>query len=88
MSQRKKISTTISPESYAFLSSLIRSKRASTLAEAVDLVLERAREEEYRERLERATAAYFDNLSPEQAAEENALGEAVARAAGEINLDE
>lgn len=88
MARRKKISTTISLESYAFLRSLIRSRRAKSLAEAVDTALQRARDQEYRERLEREMAAYFDSLTPEQLAEENEFGEAVSRTAGEINFDE
>jgi urease accessory protein UreF len=88
MPRRKKISTTISPEGYNYLRSLVRKKRAANMAEAVDLVLQRAREEQNREELERATAAFFDSLSPEEREEENRLGEALSRAAEEVNFDE
>jgi hypothetical protein len=88
MARRKKLSTTISPESYAYLRSLVRKKRAATMAEAVDLVLQRAREAQNREELERATAAFFDSLSPGEMEEENRVGEALSRAAEEVNFDE
>jgi hypothetical protein len=88
MPRRKKISTTISPEGYNYLRSLVRKKRAANMAEAVDLVLQRAREEQTREELERATAAYFDNLTPEEAAEQNEMGEWLSKAAEEVNFDE
>lgn len=88
MARRKKISTTISPESYSFLRFLVRKRRAANMAEAVDLVLQRAREEHNREELEKATAAYFDNMTPEEAAEQNEMGEWLSKAAEEVNFDE
>ncbi|MGH9746908.1 MAG: hypothetical protein ACRD59_12470 [Candidatus Acidiferrales bacterium] len=88
MARRKKISTTISPESYAFLRALIRSRKAENLAQALDYVLDEIRRADNRARLEAATATYYENASQEAIREENELAEASSKAAGEINLDE
>jgi hypothetical protein len=85
---RQKISTTIAPENEAFLKSLIKRGKASTLAEAVDRAVAVARRAESRERLEAATEAYFASLSPEALEEENRLGEALEYEAGLVNFDE
>ena len=86
--RRKKVSTTISPESYEFLHGLIRSGRAENLAQALDLVLEEIRRAENRRRLEQATAAYYENASEEQIKEENELGRALSSATSDILFDE
>lgn len=39
-------------------------------------------------RLERATAEYFDNMSPEVAAEETALGAAMSEVTTRLDLDQ
>jgi hypothetical protein len=85
--KRKKISTTIAPEGYAFLQTLIASGRAHNLAEAVDLVLEEVRRADNRARLEQATTAYYDSLTHEEIEEENELGGLIS-ASNEINADE
>jgi len=88
MAYRKKISTTISPDGYTFIRRLIRSGKAKNFAEAFDLVIEESLRADNRARLERATAEYFKNLSPEVQAEEHELVEFLNRAAGEIDFDE
>jgi hypothetical protein len=85
---RKKISTTIAPESYAFLKSLIASGKAENLAEAVDLVLDEIRRTDNRDRLERMTADGYQNMSPEARNENNELEDALTRSVGEVRLDE
>jgi hypothetical protein len=45
------------------------------------------RRAENRARLERDTAAYFEGLSPEALREEQLLGDALSRMAGEIDFD-
>jgi hypothetical protein len=85
---RQKISTTIAPENAAFLRSMLKRGKADTLAEAIDRALSVARKAEARARLEAATEAYFDSLSPEALEEENRLGEALAEEAGHVNFDE
>ena len=87
MPRRKKLSTTISPEGYAFLRSLIRSGRAESLAQAVDLALEEVRQIENRRKLEQATAEYYANASQEAIDEENNLATSFAAGAGEIDID-
>jgi hypothetical protein len=74
---REKISTTISSVSLAYLEQLIQKDEARTLADAIDLTV----------RLANDTAAYFDNLSPEAAEEENRLAEALSNSAKGIDFD-
>jgi len=85
---RVKISTTVAPETGAYLRSLIRRGKAANLAEAVDRVVAVASRADSRRKLEAATAAYFASLSPEALEEENRLGEAFASEAGQVNFDE
>jgi hypothetical protein len=84
---RQKISTTISPRTLSYLQQLIDSGEVQTLADAVDLVIERLLVFENRERLDNDTAAYFANLSPEAEEEESRLGSALANSARGVNVD-
>jgi len=84
---RQKISTTIAPGTLAYLEKLIAKREAYTLAEAIDLLVERVQLVENRERLERDTAAYFEQLSPEAAEEEATLGAALADSARGVDVD-
>jgi hypothetical protein len=86
-SNRRKISTTVAPETDAFLKSLVRRGKAANLAEAVDRVVAMARRAESRRRLEAATAAYYDSLSGQQLKEENDLELAVAHASSLVDYD-
>jgi len=85
---RQKISTTISSSTLAYLEQLIRNGQARTLAEATDLAVERLLIYENRERLANDTAAYFENMTEEEAAEEQKLEAALSQSAGGINFDE
>lgn len=84
---RKKLSTTISSDSYSYIERQIASGQASSVAEVVDRALERVRRLENRLRLERDTSAYFNSLSPGAAREEAALGAALGRMVDEVDLD-
>jgi hypothetical protein len=84
---RQKISTTVSPDTLAYLNDMIAKGEARNLAEALDLAMERLLAYENRERLARDTAAYFDGMSPEQAAEEERLGAALAAGVKGIDFD-
>jgi hypothetical protein len=84
---RQKISTTISPRTLSYLQRLIDQGEVQTLADAVDLAIERLLAFENRERLENDTAAYFANLSPEAEEEESRLGAALANNGSGANLD-
>ena len=84
---RQKISTTIAPQTLAYLEQIVESGEAATLAEAIDAAVERLRAMENRERLERDTAAYFDHMSPEESAEEERLAVALSQAARGVNFD-
>jgi hypothetical protein len=88
MSQRHKVSTTVAPESIAYLRSLIRRGKARNLAQAVDLAVSRARRAESRARLEADTAAYFDQLSPRARKEEARLETLFGGGLDEIDVDE
>jgi len=84
---RQKISTTISPTTLSYLQRLVEKKEARNLAEALDLAIDRLLLFENRERLERDTAAYFENLTEEEDAEEKALESALVQSATGINFD-
>ena len=84
---RSKISTTIAAENYRFLTSLIESGKAGSLAEAVDEAVENLRKTENRRRLARATSEYFDSLSPEEHAEEQSLATSLHDSAKRIDFD-
>ena len=85
---RQKISTTISSSALEYLEGLIRNDEARTLAEAIDLAVERLLVYENRERLANDTAAYFANLSDEEAAEERRLESALSQSAGGVDIDQ
>ena len=85
---RRKISTTIAPATDDYLKSLVRRGKAANLAEAVDCAVAIARRAESLRRLEAATAAYFEALSKEDIAQDNALGLALAHESGLVNFDE
>jgi hypothetical protein len=84
---RAKVSTTIARENFEYLEGLVASGQARNLAQALDLTLHRSRKLENRRRLEQATAAYYDALSPDAQAEDEAWVEAASRAGAEIDFD-
>lgn len=85
---RQKISTTISAESLAYLELLIKDGEARNFAEAIDLCIQRLLTYENRERLARDTAAYYENMTEEEAAEERKLEAALVQSAARMNPDE
>jgi len=88
MAHREKLSTTVAQETYAYLASMVKRRKARPLAEALDLALGRLRALDNRARLERDTAAYFAALSGKVAAEESRLEVALSQAADEVDFDE
>jgi hypothetical protein len=66
---------------------MVSSGQASSVAEAVDRVVTRVRRIENRRRLEQATAAYFESLSPEALAEENEMATNLAAAVKGMEFD-
>lgn len=86
-SVRAKLSTTVSAETYNYLSELVESGRVQNLAQAVDEAVEQMRKAENRRRLAQATAGYYVSLSSEEAAEESTLADSMHSAAGKINFD-
>ncbi len=85
---RLKISTTIAPETHEYLADLVESGSATSMAEALDRTVLRARSADSMELLAQDTAAYFQALRGSAAAEESRLEAAVAQIADEINLDQ
>lgn len=85
--RRRKLSTTISPETHDYLEAMVRAGRAVTIAEAVDLAVARARRAENRARLERDTSAYFEGLPARAAREEAHLEEAFGQMIDEITFE-
>jgi len=86
-SNRRKISTTVAPETDTFLKSLIRQGKASSLAEAVDRAVAVARRMESRRRLEAATSAYYESLSGKALDEEKKLELAAGGASSLVDFD-
>ncbi len=86
-SVRAKLSTTVAPENYQYLTAMVSSGQASSVAEAVDRVVTRVRRIENRRRLEQATAAYFKSLSPQAVAEENEMASNLAAAVKGMDFD-
>lgn len=84
---RRKLSTTVSRQTYGFLSELVEAGRAASLAEAVDIAVEPARQAESRAKLERDTAAYFNGMSHAVSAQEAQLGAALSELIDEVDLD-
>lgn len=84
---RTKLSTTVAAENFTFLETLVSTGRTDSIAGAVDLAIDRLRRVENRQRLDRATAAYFDGLTPEARAEEDVLARQLHNTAGGIDFD-
>jgi len=84
---RQKISTTVSSSTLEHLEQMIEKGEARNLADAIDLVVQRLQVYENRERLARDTAAYFDNMSDQEAEEEARLGAALADSVKGIDFD-
>jgi hypothetical protein len=85
---RQKISTTISSDTLSYLEDLIKRGEARTLAEAIDLAVQQLLIYENRERLANDTAAYFANMTDEEAAEERRFEAALSQSAAGIDFDE
>jgi predicted HD phosphohydrolase len=84
---REKLSTTVSPETHEFLMNMVKNGEVATLAEAIDALVARVRRLENRRRLAAATAAYFDQLSPAAAHEEQELAAGLSSATSKIDFD-
>jgi len=85
---RQKISTTISSAALSFFEKRIKNGEARNLAEAIDLAVQQLLVYENRQRLANDTAAYFANMTAEEAAEEHRLEAALSESATGINLDQ
>jgi hypothetical protein len=85
---RQKISTTVSSVTFSYLEQSIQDGKARNLADAIDLAVEQLLVYENRERLANDTAAYFENMTDEEAAEEQKLEAAISQSAAGINFDE
>lgn len=84
---RTKLSTTVSPETFRYLNALVKSGRARNLAEALDTAIGNVRRAENRRRLAKATAEYYESLSPTELASENALSQAMSAASSKVDFD-
>jgi hypothetical protein len=84
---RKKLSTTVDPESHAYLYKLVKSGKAESVGQAVGRAVEMARRLDDRATLERQTAAYFKGLPPRAAAVEADLEDALSAASEGLDFD-
>jgi hypothetical protein len=82
-----KLSTTVAAENFAFLETMVNTGRTGSIAEAVDLAIARLRRVENRARLEAATAEYFDGITAEARAEEQALAGQLYLSGGSVDFD-
>jgi len=85
---RQKISTTVAPETGAYLHDLIRQGYVANLSEAVDHAVRIARRAKSRARLEEATATFYRSMSVPDRKADNKLGLAMARASSKVNFDD
>jgi len=67
---------------------MVASGQAASLAEAVDIAIDRVRQFENRQRLAAATARYFDQIEGHTLSEEKTLARDLAAAASVLNFDE
>ena len=88
MAQRKKLSTTIRPDSFAYLHGLVKAGKAASVGEAVDKAVEIAGRFDNRVTLDRETSAYFNQLTQAAAAEEAVLARALSDASMEMDFDQ
>jgi hypothetical protein len=86
--QRKKLSTTIGANSFAYLHRMVKEGKAESVGQAVDKAVEIARKLDNRATLERQTAVYFSGLTPKAAAEETHLEDALSAASQEMDFDQ
>jgi hypothetical protein len=86
--QRKKLSTTIGANNYAYLHNMVKAGRAESVGEAVDKAVEIARRLDNRATLERQTAAYFKGLPAKAGREEADLEDALSAATQEMDFDQ
>ena len=86
--QRKKLSTTIGANNYAYLHRMVKAGRAESVGAAVDKAVEMARRLENRASLERQTAAYFKGITSEAAAEETSIEDSLSAASQEMDFDQ
>ncbi|HLJ29714.1 MAG TPA: hypothetical protein VKY85_23605 [Candidatus Angelobacter sp.] len=84
---RRKLSITVSTETHDFLQQMVKQGRAATMGEALDQIVRKVRRVENRARLAAATTEYFEQLSPQSAAEERVLSRDLSLSAQAIDLD-
>jgi hypothetical protein len=85
---RKKLSTTIGANNYAYLHKMVKAGKAGSIGKAVDNAVEMVRRLDNRATLERETAAYFEGRTSSVAAEEAGLENALSAATQEIDFDQ
>ena len=84
---RAKLSTTVAPENFEYLNSLVRSGQAASVAEAVDEAIEHLRRSENRRRLAAATADYYAALPPEAIEEDRVIVGSLRRSGKKVDFD-
>jgi hypothetical protein len=85
---RQKLSTTIAPESAAFLQAEVQSGRAASTGQALDRVLAAVRRSRRRAELAKRTADYFAGIKPRARKQEEALEAALGALADEVEFEE
>lgn len=85
---RQKLSTTISPESFAYLRAEVESGRAANTGQALDRALAAVRRGRRRAELEKRTAEYFAGMNPRARKQEATLEVALGALADEVEFED
>jgi hypothetical protein len=86
--RRSRIDVRISKANFDFLTAMVKTKKATHLADATDQCIDAARRADSREHLETSTAKYYEALCGEDLAEEIRLEIAMAHASRFVDSDE
>jgi hypothetical protein len=73
--RKAKKSYTLSPESIAFLETIRKRRRASSISSVLEEILQAVRRQEERAKIAKSVDAYYSSLSEQQAAEHLEWGE-------------
>jgi len=85
--RRQRRTFSLAPEVVDYLEQVRKTQATPSLSAAMEVIVRKHQQAENRARLEQATAAYFESLSPEAVAEERALEGGLSEAAFGLDPD-
>jgi hypothetical protein len=86
--RRQRRTFSLAPDVVEYIEQVQKAQTVVSLSAAVEAIVRKHQEAENRTRLEQATAAYFEALSPEAKADERALEAGLWESARELDPDE